>query len=323
MSEFSQRIDLGAFSSKVNEIKQEAGKALVGQSQMLDLLITGLFAGGHVLIEGVPGVAKTLAARLLAAMTQADFTRIQFTPDLMPSDILGTSVFNPKNGTFDYKQGPIFSNLVLIDEINRAPSKTQAALFEVMEEKQVSHDGSVYPLDELFMVVATQNPIEQEGTYRLPEAQLDRFLFKINVSYPSQDEEEAVLALQNNMPSFKNLSFIREVVSRDEVVGFREHLQAILANGSMLKYIAELIHKTREHPSLYLGASPRASIDLLKASKSFAAINGRDFITPEDVQYLLRPVVEHRMLLTPEAELQGITVQEVTQEIIRQVQVPN
>lgn len=323
MAELANRIDLKDFSDKVSKLKKEANKALVGQEQLLDLLLTAFFAGGHVLIEGVPGVAKTLTARLLAAMTRADFKRIQFTPDLMPSDILGTSIFNPKNATFEYKSGPVFSNLVLIDEINRAPSKTQSALFEVMEEKQVTNDGIVYPMEELFMVMATQNPIEQEGTYRLPEAQLDRFLFKINVGYPSLEEEQGILALQNEQSGFKKLDFIEEIISKEEAITLRQNLQKILAKESLLKYIAELIGQTRSHPSLYLGASPRASIDLLNSSKAFAAMKGRDFITPDDIQYLLRPVIEHRVLLTPEAELQGITVEEVSHQIIQQVEVPN
>lgn len=323
MTEISQRFDLVQFSEKIAEIKAEAGKALIGQDRMLDLLLTAFFAGGHVLIEGVPGVAKTLSARLLAATTKAEFKRIQFTPDLMPSDILGTSIFNPKTTDFEFKPGPIFANMVLIDEINRAPSKTQAALFEVMEEKQITQDGIVHPMEPLFMVMATQNPIEQEGTYRLPEAQLDRFLFKIVVDYPTLEEEQAILSLQNTTAGFKHLKFIQEVITKEEAVTLRENLQQILAKDSLIKYIAELIQQTRNHPSIYLGASPRASIDLLNASKAYAAMRGRDFITPEDVQYLLRPVIEHRISLSPEAELQGITVAEVSQEIIQQVVVPN
>ena len=323
MTEISQRIDLTAFSDKIKQIKAEAGKALVGQERMLDLLLTAFFAGGHVLIEGVPGVAKTLSARLLAAMTEAEFKRIQFTPDLMPSDILGTSIFNPKLTNFEYHRGPVFSNLVLIDEINRAPSKTQAALFEVMEEKQVTQDGVVHPMEELFMVLATQNPIEQEGTYRLPEAQLDRFLFKIAVDYPSLDEEHSILKLQNETAGFKKLANIDAVISKEEAISLRQNLHGILAKDELLKYIAELIHTTRSHPSLYLGASPRASIDLLNSSKAYAAMKGRDFITPEDIQYLLGAVIGHRILLSPEAELQGITILEITREIIQQVKVPN
>lgn len=323
MSEFESRIDLKDFSNKISQLKSEAHKALVGQEKMLDLLLTAFFAGGHVLIEGVPGVAKTLTARLLASMTRADFKRIQFTPDLMPSDILGTSVFNPKSTSFEFKSGPIFSNLVLIDEINRAPAKTQSALFEVMEESQITNDGVVYPMEDLFMVMATQNPIEQEGTYRLPEAQLDRFLFKINVGYPSPEDETKILALQNQTASFKKLQFIGEIISKEEVIALRQNLCQILVKDSLLNYIAQLVSQTRNHPSLYLGASPRASIDLLNATKAYAAMNGRDFVTPDDIQFLLRPVIEHRIQLTPEAELQGISMEEVSQQIVQQVEVPN
>lgn len=323
MTDTSKPFDMVAFSEKVAEIKVEAGKALIGQEKMLDLLLTAFFAGGHVLIEGVPGVAKTLSARLLAATTKAEFKRIQFTPDLMPSDILGTSIFNPKTVDFEYKPGPIFANMVLIDEINRAPSKTQAALFEVMEERQITQDGMTHLMEPLFMVMATQNPIEQEGTYRLPEAQLDRFMFKITVGYPTLEEEEEILKLQNETRGFKHLKFIREVISKEEAVVVRDNLQQILAKDSLLRYIAELIHQTRNHSSIYLGASPRAAIDLLNASKVYAAMQGRLFVTPEDVQYLLRPVIEHRISLSPEAELQGITIEEVSQEIIQQVMVPN
>ncbi len=317
-----ERIDLTDFKNKVNDLRAEASKALVGQDHMLDLLLTALFTGGHVLIEGVPGVAKTLTSRLLASMTEAEFKRIQFTPDLMPSDILGTQIFNPKKVEFEYKSGPIFSNLVLIDEINRAPSKTQAALFEVMEEKQVTNDGIVFPVEELFMVVATQNPIEQEGTYRLPEAQLDRFLFKINVDYPSLEEEEQILSMQNEILGFTKLNFVQKVITKKEVLAMRNNLQQILTKDSLIKYIAQLIQSTRNHPSLYLGASPRASVSLLSGSKALAAIRGRDFVTPEDIQYLLRPVIEHRIQLSAEAELQGVTIDEVCQDIIQKVQVP-
>ncbi len=323
MSEFENRIDLKDFAEKVEVMRTEARKALVGQEEMFDLLMTAVFAGGHVLIEGVPGVAKTLSARILSNMTQAEFKRIQFTPDMMPSDIIGTSIFNPASSSFDFKKGPVFSNLVLIDEINRAPAKTQSALFEVMEEYQVSNDGEVYSMEDLFMVLATQNPIEQEGTYRLPEAQLDRFLFKINVGYPSVEEESQILELQNQNSGFKKLDFIEKVISKEEVISLRQNLQEILTKQSLLQYIAQLISATREHPSLYLGASPRASIDLMRASKAYAAINGRDFVTPDDIQKLLRPVIEHRIQLSPEAELQGVTIEEVSQQIVQQVEVPN
>lgn len=322
MSTFENRIDLAPLAEKVAKLRQEAGKALVGQQEMLDLILTAMFAGGHVLIEGVPGIAKTLTAKLVAKLVDSEFKRIQFTPDLMPSDVLGTSIFNPKNSAFEYKQGPIFSNLVLIDEINRAPAKTQASLFEVMEEKQVTNDGTTYKLEDLFMILATQNPIEQEGTYRLPEAQLDRFIFKIVVDYPEIADETQLLQMVNANTTHHKLSFISSVISKKEIVDIRNSLDRILMKDELIQYVVHLIAKTRNHPSLYLGASPRASIDLLKASKAFAAINGRDFVTPEDIKRLFRPVVEHRVLLSPEAELQGMTVREITEQIMTQVEVP-
>ena len=322
MSDFENRIDLSQLSEKIVKLKQEASQALIGQQEMLDLILTAMFAGGHVLIEGVPGIAKTLSAKLVSKLVDADFKRIQFTPDLMPSDVLGTSVFNPKTTSFDYKKGPVFSNLVLIDEINRAPAKTQASLFEVMEERQITNDGETHSLEDLFMVLGTQNPIEQEGTYRLPEAQLDRFIFKIVIDYPENGEESQILQMTNKNTSHHKLDFIKPVITKKEVVELRENLESILMKDSLIDYIVKLIAQTRDHHSLYLGASPRASIDLMKASKAFAAIQGRDFVSPEDIKRLFRPVVEHRIILSPEAELQGITIREVTDQILQQVEVP-
>lgn len=318
----NENFNLTSFSEKVSIVKQEAAKALIGQKKMLDLILTAMFCDGHVLIEGVPGVAKTLTARIVSSMTQTVFKRIQFTPDLMPSDILGTSIFDQKKQEFTYKKGPIFGNMVLIDEINRAPSKTQASLFEVMEERQITNDGVVYPMDDVFMVLATQNPIEQEGTYRLPEAQLDRFIFKIKVDYPTLEEEYEMLELISQKANFRKLAFIDAVITSDEIREAQNFIKTLLIKPTILKYIAELTQQTRLHPSLYLGASPRASIDLMNASKALAALSGRDYVTPEDIQYLFKPIVEHRVLLTPESELQGITLEEVSQQIIQQVEVP-
>lgn len=315
-------LELTAFSDKLSQLKTEAKKALIGQEQVLDLILTAYFASGHVLIEGAPGLAKTLVARLLGALTDTSFKRIQFTPDLMPADIIGTMVFHPGNAEFHYKKGPIFSNLVLIDEVNRAPAKTQAALFEVMQEQQVTQDGDTYDLPTPFMIMATQNPIEQEGTYRLPEAQLDRFMFKVNVDYPSLEEESEILRLHHGDRSFSNLSFIEPIVKGKELLSFRSLLSQVMVKKELIDYIAKLVQNTRQHSAVSLGASPRASIDLLSATKSLAAISGRDFVTPEDIQYLLPPVIQHRLILTPEAELQGITVQEVCQQIIQQIEVP-
>ena len=315
-------MDLQQFSEKVASARAEASKALVGQAKLFDLLMTSLFSDGHVLLEGVPGVAKTLSAKLMAHMIEADFKRIQFTPDLMPSDIIGNSIYNLKEQEFEYKRGPIFANIVLIDEINRAPAKTQAALFEVMDEKQITNDGKQHDFEDPFMVVATQNPIEQEGTYRLPEAQLDRFLFKVVVDYPSQSEEEQILNLINNQSDFKKLAFIESVLKKEEILAARELISNVLIKEELITYISKLISETRTESTLFLGASPRASIDLMKSSKAFAALNGREFITPEDVQFLFGPVIEHRVQLTPEAELQGITVSEVSKQIIQRVEVP-
>ena len=322
MSNLENRVDLTQLSEKMTQLREEAGKALVGQSEMLDLILTAMLAGGHVLIEGVPGIAKTLAAKLVSKLVEADFKRIQFTPDLMPSDVLGTSIFNPKTSTFDYRQGPIFSNLVLIDEINRAPAKTQASLFEVMEERQVTNDGTTYELEKIFMVLATQNPIEQEGTYRLPEAQLDRFIFKIIVDYPDTPDEIKILEMVNKNFGHHKLNFINSIITKEEIANIKESLEKIIMKDSLLTYVVNLIAKTRNHPSLFLGASPRASIDLMKASKAYAALKGRDFVTPEDIKKLFRPVVEHRMVLSPEAELQGMTIKEISNGILQQVDVP-
>lgn len=317
-----ESIDLQQFSEKIGQVRTEIGKGLVGQSKMVDLLLAAMFSGGHVLIEGVPGVAKTLTSRLLAAVADVDFKRIQFTPDLMPSDILGTSVFNPRSQEFTYRRGPVFSNMVLIDEINRAPAKTQAALFEVMEERQVTNDGVKYVMDDVFMIVATQNPIEQEGTYRLPEAQLDRFLFKVAVDYPTLEEEARVLELANSGVSYRDLVFVDKVLGTQEIVAMSKFISELLIKPDLLKYIASLMHQTRSHTGLYLGASPRASVDLMRSSKAFAAMQGRDYVTPEDIQYLFPSVVQHRMVLTPESELQGVSVADICGQIIRQVEVP-
>lgn len=318
----NENFNLTSFSEKINTIRLESAKALVGQKKMLDLILTAMFAGGHVLIEGVPGVAKTLTARLIASMTKTTFKRIQFTPDLMPSDILGTSIFDLKKQEFVYRKGPVFGNMILIDEINRAPAKAQASLFEVMEERQITNDGEVYKMDDVFMVLATQNPIEQEGTYRLPEAQLDRFIFKIVVDYPTLEEELQMLDLVSGKSNFQKLDFIEAVIDAKEIKQAQQYINTLLIKPEILKYITELVHQTRQHPSLYLGASPRASIDLMRSSKALAALNGREFVTPEDIQYLFRPVVAHRVVSTPESELQGITLDEICNQIIQQVAVP-
>ncbi len=319
---FENRIDLSQLNAQVEKIKQEIGKVIVGQEEMVKLLITAILADGHVLIEGVPGVAKTLTAKLLSRVIDVGFSRIQFTPDLMPSDVLGTTVFNVKNSDFEFKQGPIFSNIILIDEINRAPAKTQAALFEVMEERQVTIDGNAYAMEFPYLVVATQNPIEQEGTYRLPEAQLDRFLFKINVHYPAFEQELDILKGHNNRKGAAPLSEVNVVFGADEIKSLRASVQQIHIEDNLIHYIASIIQETRNNPFLFLGASPRASIAILNSAKAYAAIHGRDFVTPEDIKDMAAPVLRHRIMLTPDKEMEGITTDDVVKQIVDKIEVP-
>jgi MoxR-like ATPase len=319
---FEQRTDLADLQQAVDELKAEIGKVIVGQEQMIELLLAGILADGHVLIEGVPGVAKTLTAKLLSKVISVGFSRIQFTPDLMPSDVIGTSVFNPRESSFQFKPGPIFSNIVLIDEINRAPAKTQSALFEVMEERQVTVDGQTYPLNPPFMVVATQNPIEQEGTYHLPEAQLDRFLFKINVQYPSAEEEFRIVANHHQLRGNVRIETVASVLSGARVGELREKVRGIHVEEKLIQFITTIVGATRNHKSIYLGASPRASIGILNGSKAIAAMRGRDFITPEDIIYTAPAVLRHRLVLTPEKEMEGASADDVIDEIIRSIEVP-
>ena len=320
--QFQNRLDLTELQYSVNKIKEEIGKVIVGQKDMIDMLIASLLAKGHSLIEGVPGVAKTITAKLIAKSLSVGFSRIQFTPDLMPSDILGTSIFNLKTSEFEFKKGPIFSNMVLIDEINRAPAKTQAALFEVMEEQQITIDGNKFMLESPFMVLATQNPIEQEGTYRLPEAQLDRFLFKIDVEYPNLDEEIEILSREHQLKERVKIEEISSFLTATQISNYQNIVTQILVEEHLLKYIAELILATRNNPFLYLGASPRASIAILKASKAFAAMSGRDFVTPEDIKRAAIPVLHHRVIVTPEREMEGVTSKQVITQIIETVEIP-
>ena len=309
-------------NSKLNDIRAEIAKVIVGQYQVVDLLLIGLLSDGHILLEGVPGVAKTLAAKLLARIVDVNFSRLQFTPDLMPSDVIGTSVFNPKEGTFYFKAGPIFGNIVLIDEINRAPAKTQSALFEVMEERQITVDGTTHIMQYPFLVLATQNPIEQEGTYRLPEAQLDRFLFKIEIGYPTLKEEVIILEQQHNKSAAQLLQDVNKILSADDIFMYRGVVQNIKVETKLLEYIAAIIVETRNNSSLYLGASTRASLALLKASKAAAALRGRDFIIPEDIQQMAPHVLRHRIMLSPEKEMEGITPDQLIDNILKSIEVP-
>ncbi len=319
---FESRLNLQPLQDNVQKVKAEIAKVIVGQNKMIDQLLVAVLSNGHVLLEGVPGVAKTISAKLLAKTLSLDFSRIQFTPDLMPSDIIGTSVFDLSKSTFEFKKGPIFSNFVLIDEINRAPAKTQAALFEVMEERQITADGTTYVLDRPFLVIATQNPIEQEGTYRLPEAQLDRFLFKINIDYPNLEEEIHILQKENDLQSRDKMSAIATIISKSHIIEFQELVKQILIEQNLIEYIAKIVLNTRENAFLYLGASPRASIAILNAAKGFAALRGRDFVTPDDIKDAAIPVLQHRVVVTPEREMEGITSTEIIKQIVDSVEIP-
>ena len=319
---FQNRVDLSGLQQAVSRIKQEVNKIIVGQDEMIELLIAAILADGHVLIEGVPGVAKTLSAKLLSRTMTVGFSRIQFTPDLMPSDIIGTSIYNLKTSDFEFKQGPLFSNIVLIDEINRAPAKTQSALFEAMEERQITVDGKTYPLAPPFIVLATQNPVEQEGTYRLPEAQLDRFLFKIEVDYPTLEDETKIISEYHARKNTVDINTVNGVMNAKDVKEYREKVSMVHIDGNLISYIAKIVNQTRNNSSLYLGASPRASLAILTSSKAIAAMRGRDFVTPDDVKFVATPVLKHRVILTPEKEMEGITTKEVIKQIIEKIEVP-
>jgi MoxR-like ATPase len=316
------QLDLSKIENAVGLIKGELRKMIIGQEALMDQLLIGLFTGGHVLLEGVPGVAKTLTANLLAKTLQTGFSRIQFTPDLMPTDVVGTNVFNLQSASFNFNAGPIFSNIILIDEINRAPAKTQSALFEVMEEFQVTVDGKTYPMGFPFFVIATQNPIEQEGTYQLPEAQLDRFLFKINISYPSLTEERAILDRFRSDFKLTQKESIQAVFSPEELKECQTLIEQVQIKDELLDYIANIIHQTRNNGDLFLGASPRASLAVMKSAKALAAMNGRDFVIPEDIQYVAYPVLNHRIILTPEREMEGYNTKDVVADIIKKMEVP-
>lgn len=319
---FQPQVDLSGLAAAVEELRTEVGKIIIGQYGLIDELIAALFAGGHVLIEGVPGVAKTLTAKLLAKATGLPFSRIQFTPDLMPSDVIGTNIFSPKSSEFEFHQGPIFSSMVLIDEINRAPAKTQAALFEVMEERQITVDGTTYEMDLPFLVLATQNPIEHEGTYRLPEAQLDRFLFKVRVSYPSLEEEAQILERFQGHGGIVDVDRVSSILTPQRILEAQAAVRKVRVESKVLRYVAEIVASTRNHPALYLGGSPRASLAILTGAKAVAAMSGRDFATPEDVRAVVAPALRHRVILTPEKEVEGISPATVLKRIVEDVEVP-
>ncbi len=319
---FEDRIGLQLLRDKVTAIRKEMAKVIVGQEQLIEMVLVALLADGHVLIEGVPGIAKTLTAKMLSKVISTNFSRIQFTPDLMPSDVTGTTVYNSASSKFEFNAGPVFSNIVLIDEINRAPAKTQSALFEVMEEKQVTVDGITYLMEAPFLIFATQNPLEHEGTYRLPEAQLDRFLFKLVVDYPSLENEFTILKNADFRKGGKEMEGVVPVIEAQQLIDFQKIIQLVHVEDHLLQYIAEIVNKTRTHSSLYLGASPRASINILKAGKAFAAIQGRDFVIPEDLKTVMVPVLIHRIYLTPEKEMEGISEVQIITDIINSIPVP-
>jgi len=319
---FDNRLNVEELNHAAYKIRNEIGKVIVGQEKVLDLMLTAFLANGHVLIEGVPGIAKTMIAKLLSRCVDTGFSRIQFTPDLMPSDVLGTMVFHSVRSEFEFNKGPVFSNIVLIDEVNRAPAKTQAALFEVMEEKQVTVDGVTWPMEQPFIVMATQNPVEHEGTYRLPEAQLDRFLFKVKIDYPTLEQEVSILQNAQDRGSQKEIEQVYPVISASDIVNFQDLVTQVVVEPEVLSYIAAIIDKTRNHSSLFLGASPRASLAVLRSARAFAALEGRDFVTPEDVKEMVVPVLNHRVMLTPEKEMEGLEPESVIRRIVDSVDVP-
>jgi MoxR-like ATPase len=306
----------------VDVIKAECGKVIVGQSELIELMMVNVLCDGHILLEGVPGIAKTLSARVLAKSIDTDFSRIQFTPDMMPSDIIGTSIFNLKDSTFHYKKGPIFSNIVLIDEINRAPAKTQSALFEVMEERQISYDGEVYTMEFPFLIIATQNPVEHEGTYRLPEAQLDRFFMKINITYPSFEEEVDIVHRFKQDMSRPDINIVQKICTAADLKEMQEQVTQVYMEQNIVEYIVKIVQETRQHSKVYIGASPRASLAIMRASKAVAMMSGRDFVIPDDVQYVSPHVLNHRIIITPEAEMGGSTSLSVLDQILKSVEVP-
>lgn len=316
------RTDLSDFSEKISALRQAISQVVVGQDHVVSHLLAAILADGHVLIEGVPGVAKTLLARLVAHLIDAPFGRIQFTPDLMPSDVLGTSVFNVKTQEFTFHAGPIFKQVLLVDEVNRAPAKTQAALFEVMEERQATIDGVTHPMDALFTIIATQNPVEQEGTYKLPEAQLDRFLVKLTMGYPSQEEEFEILR-RHQQSNLLDLTSVSPVITHDELLTLRELMKTVIVDDAVMHYICDITQLTRNTRSIYLGASPRAAVALLRMAKATALISGRDFVTPDDVKQVAPAVLAHRLILTAEAEMEGLTTERAVERLLEAAKVEN
>jgi len=316
------RTDLSLFSEKIQMLRYQIAQIIVGQKEAVELILTAILADGHVLIEGVPGVAKTLLAKLIARLIDARFSRVQFTPDLMPSDVLGTTVFNMQSQQFSFHPGPVFGDIVLVDEINRAPAKTQAALFEVMEERQATVDGERHPMGPLYTILATQNPVEQEGTYKLPEAQLDRFMMKITMGYPTVDEEVEILNRHLDQTPAVQVESLTPFITQDELLEMRQMLRQVYIEPSLLRYMAQLIEQTRQSKTIFLGASPRASVAIMQASRAYALLQGRDFVTPDDIKQVAPSVLAHRIILTAEAEMEELTPQRVVLALIEKVEVP-
>jgi len=306
----------------LQKVKAEASKVLIGQESLIDMLLVAMLSGGNVLLEGVPGIAKTLAARTLAKTIATDFSRIQFTPDLMPADILGTTVFNMKMSEFEFKKGPIFSNIILIDEINRAPAKTQAALIEVMEERQVTTEGKSFPMAFPFFIIATQNPVEQEGTYKLPEAQMDRFLFRLKVDYPDLETEKRIIARYQSDFSGRQEDALKSVVTSEDLKKAQGMVEKVHIKEDLIDYLARIVLATRNNGDLYLGASPRASLSILKASKALALIHGRNYVTPDDIKEVVYPVMNHRIILSHEREMEGMDTRSLITSLIDEIEVP-
>ncbi len=319
---FENRIDLSEVEASIAKLKTEIRKVIVGQDHMIELLLSALLANGHVLIEGFPGLAKTLTTKILARTIDADFKRIQFTPDLMPSDVLGTSVFNFKTSEFDFKKGPIFTNIVLIDEINRAPAKTQAALFEVMEERQVSIDGTTYKMSPPFIIVATQNPIDLEGTYRLPEAQMDRFIYKIVIDYPTAPEEVQILTAYHEANNKNSLEEVQKILSKSDIQKHQDLVSQVRVEEKLIQYIVDVVQMTRSYRDISIGASPRASLGILAGAKALAILRGRDFVIPDDILTVIGPVLCHRITISPEKEMEGTTAGAVIGGLVKSIEIP-